>query len=289
MVAYGEAQQKSDSSSIIINRTASDTNICLLNDNNGSVTSAWIPAPGNGQTYYDLLSDLLENHSNLIWNGDYITVKDSNNETFDLVANVDTYANFSDGNNGTIGHHIDFISKTLYKDESKLRSNDTNNGSSTYSNQPFMSSSIVTSFLEARASRLPADLRAHIVNKRCNAPVRTDDGGYDTGTAWVDLGSNSGGLWLPFYREIWGRDWGQLESNPSIYCETSANLVQYPSLNGDALGQRVKYCNGSADDWWTASTLYDYSAYFMYVLSGGYTGYYNPTYAIGIPLCFRFK
>lgn len=278
MISYGEAQP--DSSSIIINRTPSDTNICLLSDTGGTINSAWLPEPsGDLLTYYDVLSDLLTKHSELIWNGDFIRVKDSKGETFDLVANVNTYYSASDGNGGTIGTHIDFISKSLYNDHSKMRSSNNTNGSATYPN-PFMNSSTITAFLTTRASRLPEGLRSHIVNKRCQAPTRgtSTSSSSDNGRAWVNLGSNSGGLWLPFRKEIWGQPEGSCEGY----------FIQYPSLNGNGVGQRAKY---HKDDpfWWAASACSGDSEGFVYVGPDGSYLFSRASSTSGVPLCFRFK
>ena len=282
----GVYKEKVTRESYYINNTPSSHpsgNICLLTDNNGTITSEVLPEPFGDDTYYDVLSYYLENdelRSNVIVNNDYITVTDSNAETFDLVANVNTYYSSSDGNGGTIGTHIDFISKTLYNDYSAMRTTDTTNGSSTYPN-PFMNSETITAFLTTRASRLPEGLRSHIVNKRCQAPTRgtSTSSSSDNGSTWVDLGSNSGGLWLPFRKEIWGQPEGSYEGY----------FIQYPSLNGTSIGQRVKYRNGSAGFWWTASASSGNSDAFVDVDSDGPYDYDTAYYPLGVPLCFRFK
>ena len=261
----------------------SNDSILILEDNNGCVTSDWLPTPPDDKTYYDVLSAILHMESHhrrkFIRDLDYIRVTDSDGETFDLVANIDTYTGFPDGEGGVIGHHIDFISKNLYQDRCPMRPWDSNRGSRALHN-PFMSSGTMTQFLTTKSSRLPFTIKDHIINKRVKVPIRYK-GEEDTGAIWVDLGSNSGGLWLPFYREIWGGDYGDYE--------TASNLVQYPSLNGTADGQRLKYRNGFADGWWTASAFDGDSCYFVGVYTGGNYARYYPTTAYGIPLCFRFK
>ena len=288
-------------------------NICLLTDNNGTVTS--------GYNYtYDFLADVLDSgeYSDYIKDGDWIELTTADGATYRMYANVDTYYGEGEDDDHKIGHHIDFISKELIYGsvasnsgstfsstninswrmnyDTTYNDNGNNNGVATEAS-PFLANNtvhrgseggIIDRLDEYYNSNISAVLKRHIVKKYHNIPTRYDSSGgkvADTGSKWAELPY----LWIPYYKEVWG-DTDNSGSMPTTTYES--HMKQYHSFSSKSdfkVKGDKKNTNTTFDSWWTASARSGTNYHFCSV---GYTGGASSTFAyewyLGAPLCFRF-
>ena len=285
------------------------TNVCLLTDDNGTVTSNY------GFTY-DKLSGILQSgdYKGYIKDGDWIELKTADGATYNMYANVDTY--YGEGEEGKeIGHHIDFISKELIygcvgsggsytyseTDINSWRMNKhayystagNNNGVST-EESPFLANStehrgssggILDKFKTYYDDNINDELKSHIIKKYHNIPIRYSTSGAltnDNGSKWAELPY----LWIPYDMEIFG-------SNKYSTPNFEAHMVQYHSfanISNFKIKYDNKYSTSSAVTWWSASANSTSYESFCTVSGTGLPGAsYASGYRNGTPLCFRFQ
>ena len=268
-------------------------NICILTDNNGTITSDY------GFTY-EKLAQLLStgSFSDYIKNGDWIKLTTSDGATYTMYANIDTYYGLtSDFMGVSVPHHIDFISKELIKGSIGWIYHTNNNASSNNGvsgeSSPFLAAT--SSFKGASSflvmdnlktyynSYIPARLKGYIVKKLQNVPYRyklsetqSDDNG--SGLRYMHY------LWLPYEKEISG-------SNYYATAKYETPMVQYHSFSS-ITDFKIKCETGTTttSPWWTASAATGSSNTFVRVYTTGKidSSYPNST-SMGCPLCFRFQ
>lgn len=217
-----------------------------------------------------------------LYPGDYKKITLTTNEVVIMeIAGIDPYYKCIDQQ---IGHHIDFISRDCLAGGKRMNATDTNNGNATVKN-PWLASELYTTLNDESTgiySKLPSDLKSHIITKRTLAEERYSAGGAvsaNTSWSWQDMGK----LWLPTEIEVFGCN---------IWSEAgwgSGQSIQYPIfkgsykhiLKGDGNG-------GSRCAWWEASARRASAANFCSVNNHGYAVLSAASYTgIRAPLCFR--
>ena len=288
-----------------IKRDAHAGNICLLSDNNGTITS--------GYNYdYEFIANTLEsgNYSDYIKDGDYIELTTADGATYKMIANVDTYYGYGDGTN-TIGHHIDFISNNLIygsinwimNSQSTYSTSGNNNGVAAETS-PFLANTIKYRGSEGIIDKLdtfytnniPGTLKTYICKKYLNVPTRYQEGAgltSDNGSKWADLPY----LWIPYAREVFGDEYEGTFTDRFIssYESTMSQYYTLSATTGNRIKKDLSVGDESANQWWTASASsnpnnlnnYDYIKVDTNGAIG--TGIANPDSPIrGVPICFRF-
>ena len=286
-------------------------NICLLKDDNGTITSDY------GFTY-EILSKILQSgeYDDYIKDGDWIELTTKDGATYTLYANIDTYYGVEISNGLTLGHHIDFISKELIYGSTNTLDNtllhnepnlytwhmnnrcengefDTNNGiEKEYS--PFLSNSsslfhnndeteesgIIDRLNEYFETNFNSKIKPYIVRKYHEIPIRYASKeiiDYDDGNEYALLPY----LWIPYYKEITGINNSKYESNMRQY-NSFKNIKDFRSKRD------YKNPNSTAI-WWTASasnySIDEYRVIINEIIDLNANA--NST-NIGVPLCFRF-
>ena len=286
-----------------------DTNICLLKDCKGQITSDY-------NYTYDFISDGLYqgDFDAYVRDGDWIELTTNDGATYKLYANVDTY--YGEGPDGDkIGHHIDFIGKELIYG-SGCRENganiysSTNKGSwrmnydTTYKSDgnangvanetsPFLANStkyrgteggIIDKLDEYYINNIPTQLKSFIIKKYHKVPTRYQEGTgltKDNGSKWAEMPY----LWIPYEKEIF---------NTNVMSDNTyeSHMKQYHSFSAisDFVLKADNYESNSPFYWWTASSCKDSVSSFSIVTDKGVitndgSAYY---WAVGAPLCFRF-
>jgi hypothetical protein len=234
--------------------------------------------------------------------GDYIPFRASTGYLIKAeVAGIDTYYKYGDV---AVGHHIDFISRDCWPDTHVWNKVNFNNGT-TISPSPFLASDI-KAWLNSEKTKvpnattadpalvdvdytasgvydkLPAELKAVIVQKRLLAPTRYTAGQLLTDEnywAWSDMGN----LWLPyeveiFSREVWGSRNGYSDHGMQQYARFVANMTRVKGL-GDG---------GTRCHWWLAAAHGGSAVDCCRVGYGGISGgYHGATDSLAAPVCFR--
>lgn len=194
------------------------------------------------------------------------------------VAGIDTY--YRTGDTGfEIGHHIDFISKDCYPDPTKWFTADDNNGLS--GNMAPYNKSTVKSFLAGLESKLPAELREVISDKRSILEQRySSTGKIENNTAWG--WANLGRLWIPSEYEVFGSciwsapKWG------------AGQAAQYP-IFANSWQNRVKGIGNGGERcyWWLLSVSGGSTTNACYVGYHGIAVYSGTSSSQRVPICFR--
>ena len=222
------------------------------------------------------------------------------------IAGIDTYYGYGDT---AIGHHIDFVTKTVIDSPFVWNPNDNNNGTSTVP-QPWLASAIyavlngVNNYAKgynnvyhgANASSggifqlLPQALRNVIITKRQILGQRYSGSGlltYDTTWAWGDMGK----LWLPNEVEVYGCEvWGAAHYNGGTYAFESMGAVQYPlfACHGGYNGRVKCKSDNSRAHWWLSAVRGGLSTYACLVSNTGHASYNSTSNATSCaPVCFR--
>ena len=210
--------------------------------------------------------------------GDYKTFK-LGSETIKMqIAGMDTYWRTCDSQ---LGHHIDFISKDCMKTTYKMRSANTNNGTSAQNN-PWLASELYTTLNTTIYNSLPTEIKNLIVTKRTLLESRYSASGTltdSTGWAWGDAGK----LWLPTEYEVFGSVvWGTKGFSGQQH-------VQYPIFANSWLN-RIKGLGdgGGRCNWWLSTADSGFSTDFCLVNSNGLAHHNYASNSFGVPLCFRF-
>lgn len=259
----------------------SDKPKCVLYDNKGVITSEY------GFTY-DSLSEILQNDTwqGKIKNNDYIRLTTLNDETFNLIFNINTYKNYGDEGN-IVDYHIDLISEHLIPSSIgwQMRLDNSNNGTSSEESPYLASTNMIEKLQQYFENNIPDELKNHIIDKRALVPTRYDYHSLedDDERAWKSLGK----MWLPYEVEVFGFvDQGTIR--------WQGGLRHYPCFHD---GSKIVKRNGETGDrcwWWTASAKSESNNAFVVATAGG--SVYNALALvdteetlIGVPLCMRFK
>lgn len=223
------------------------------------------------------------------------------------IAGIDTYYGHGDT---AIGHHIDFVTKTVIDSEVVWNPTDNNNGTSTV-NQPWLASYLyawlngVNNYSTSAYNNvahglnaankgiyqlLPQALKNVIIQKRMIIPSRYSASGlltYSTTWAWGDMGY----LWVPTENEVYGCQVASSSHyNGGTYIFESMGAVQYPlfACHGGYNGRVKCMSNGSRSPWWLCVARGGGTTNACAVSSYG-LAYGNRCTAAGIrvPVCFR--
>ena len=297
----------------VIIREDSESNICLLSDNNGVVTSEY------GYNYKILAGLLYDgNYSEYIKDGDWIEMSTPDGGTYKMYANIDTYYGEGEDDDHKIGHHIDFISDNLiYGSTSRTNGSDNYsatdinswrmNNDTTYSTNgnnngvasetsPFLANStehrsseggIIDKLNTYYDSNISSSLKSYIIKKYHKVPTRYQSGAGltdDNGSKWAEMPY----LWIPYYTEVFGNVASSYP--PSLTYES--HMKQYNSFRSNSnFGTKIdkKDSKDSAWYWWTASARSGFNTAYCMVYSNGSSASNNAYYwNTGAPLCFRF-
>lgn len=205
--------------------------------------------------------------------GDYIPIS-FNGQTLNMqVAGIDCYMN---ANDTEVGHHIDFISRTVPSGMTmNWRGTNDNNGTAD-ENAPYLLSIPYTTLNSTWLGYLPPALQSVIVEKRTLLETRYSPSGALTesnGWKWASLGK----LWLPSIYEVTGTNhWGTPGHSEGCY-------VQYPIFQ-----HNMKYRVKSRSAWWTSTLSGGSASGVVYVNGSGFVSSYNPAgNLLCCPVCFR--
>lgn len=235
--------------------------------------------------------------------GDYIPFVAGGNTIKAEIGGMDTYYQYGDA---AVGHHIDFISRDCWPDTHVLNKVNYNNGTG-ISPHPWLASDLyawlnslsmqVPNATTANPAlvavnysatgvydKLPAALKAVIVNKRALLPVRYTAGALltdDNSWAWADAGK----LWIPSEVEVYGCEhWGSRNGY------SSGGFQQYPLFATNM--KRVKGAGNGGDrcGWWLLSARGGIPSNFAIVYYGGDANTNAASYTgVRAPLCFRIS
>ncbi len=247
--------------------------------------------------------------------GDYIPISFTSPSSFTLnaqVAGINTYKNYGDDGH-IVPSHIDFICDKLWPTTHVMNKKNYNNGVPAFTPEggteiaaqehPWLASDLyhyinslpgyvpdaatenpamtaVDYTADGIYSRLPAALKAVIIEKRAYIPKRfsasellTDDNAGD----WADIGK----LWIPSEVEVYGSPRWSGQTGYGM-----AGFVQYPLFIDNTL--QVKKKSGSRSRWWLLSACSGNTTGFCNVHSSGYAYYHNASFtSIAAPVCFR--
>lgn len=269
----------SGAADIDVNTLYSDKPKCVLYDNKGVITSEYGFA-------YDSLSEILQNDTwqGKIKNNDYIRLTTLNDETFNLIFNINTYKNYGDEGN-IVDYHIDLISEHLIPSSIgwQMRLDNSNNGTSSEESPYLASTNMIEKLQQYFENNIPDELKNHIIDKRALVPTRYDYYSLedDNERKWESLGK----MWLPYEIEVFGFvDQGTIG--------WQGGLRHYPCFHD---GSKIVKRNGETGDrcwWWTASAKSKSTNTFVAATAGGsvYNALVNEEILnIGVPLCMRFK
>lgn len=234
--------------------------------------------------------------------GDWIPFTTSNGVTMKAqVAGIDTYCRYGDS---AVGHHIDFISKTLWPTSFKMNLVNFNNGVSDDKKSPWLSSNGYL-FLNSLAGEVPNEakvggameavdytaggiyyylpdaLKAVIVEKRLYIPTRYSASGLqsnDNAGEW----NNVGKLWLPTEYEIMGASvWGGTQYS-------TMGQVQYP-IFANSMNRLKGTSETGRNAWWTMTAGAGSTTLFVYETTNGYVNNGTASSAYYAPACFRIS
>lgn len=233
--------------------------------------------------------------------GDYIPFVAGDNTIKAEIAGMDTYYQYADA---IVGHHIDFISRDCWPDTHVLNKVNYNNGTG-ISPHPWLASdlyawlnSLSTQVPNATTAnpalvavnysttgvydKLPAALKAVIVNKRALLPMRYTAGALlndDNNWAWADAGK----LWIPSEVEVYGCEhWGSRNGY------SGGGFQQYPIFSGNM--KRIKGAGNGGDrcHWWLLSAYSGSPSVFASVsYSGAADSLAASLTSLRASLCFR--
>lgn len=212
--------------------------------------------------------------------GDYKTITLTGGEVVKMqIAGIDTYYKTT---NQQLGHHIDWISIDCLIDYVQWNTTDNNNGNAT-SPHPWLVSNVYTYLNNTIYSKLPADVKAVIKNKRSLLESRYSASGTLTDSTswdWQDIGN----LWLPNEYEVFGSTvWGTKGYS-------SGQAVQYP-LFANSYMHRVKGKGngGSYCTLWLTTVTSGNSTSCCCVDNGDVANSSASGTSIGVPVCFRIS
>lgn len=224
------------------------------------------------------------------------------------IAGIDTYYGYGDT---PVGHHIDFVTKTVIDSEVTWNPADNNNGTSIVPH-PWLASAVyawlngVNNYNTANAYNkvvhglnaankgiyqlLPAALKNVIIQKRQILGQRYSSSGlltYDTTWDWQNMGY----LWLPNEVEVYGCQIASAAHyNGGTYIFESMGAVQYPlfACHGGYNGRVKCMSNGSRSTWWLSAVHGGNTTHACNVYYYGSANYSRTTIAgIRVPVCFR--
>ena len=193
------------------------------------------------------------------------------------IAGIDTYYKALDVRQG---HHIDWISESLYPDTVKWGT--TNNNGISIDEAPFMSSNVKT-FLDGLEGLLPTEVKEIISIKQFLLEGRYSASGVltdSTSWRWRKLGK----LWLPSEYEIFGSCvWGTPKWSLGV-------TVQYP-LFANSMKNRIKGVDGDNEryHWWLLTAASGMSDAACVVAVTGHGTYAPITSEYRVPICFRIS
>lgn len=215
--------------------------------------------------------------------GDFKTITLTTGEKAVMeAAGIDQYYKCGDQQ---IGHHIDFISRDCLAGTKLFNDTNTNNGTEAEPN-PWRASKLFQTLNEEVYAKLPADLKACIIEKRALLERRySAAGALESSTGWD--WNNMGKLWVPTEVEVFGNTfWSDGDAG---WTGGGGCNLQYPIFYGGAKHIIKGAGNGGGGcAWWEAAACRQSSTSVCYVSGTGLANSYVAAYAgIYAPLCFR--
>ncbi len=233
--------------------------------------------------------------------GDYIPFTTTNGVTLNAqIAGINTYKNYGDS---PVGAHIDFICKELWPTLHPINKVNYNNGTADQQ-YPWLASDAYlwvnslagnvpngtglnpeTVAVDYTANGiyyfLPQQLKNVIIEKKFLPPKRYSASGLltdDNSWGWANIGK----LWFPDECEVYGMPvWG----GKGGYSLGGSGL-QYPLFAGNM--NRLKFRNGSRDNWWLLSPYSGNSTFWCFVGTDGSCSTNSASHSgIATPVCFR--
>lgn len=213
------------------------------------------------------------------------------------IAGIDTYYGYGDT---ALGHHIDFITKTVVNTAIPWQPNNNNNATSVNAH-PWLTSKLyailngvnnyTTSAYNSVAhgyalssgsvlSLLPSALQNVIINKKQLVETRYSASGLLTSSPGWNW-SNMGKLWLPNEFEVYGSPvW-------SAQDYANGNVIQYPIFAGS--NSKIKTNSSGTRTLWWLSVVFDgdYISSCVVANTGGAYYYACSNSTVNIPICFR--
>lgn len=216
-----------------------------------------------------------------IYVGDYIPFQTTDGIMLKAqIAGIDTYYGSNDVSEGTVPHHIDFISKECLPTAVAWTDNGSNNGSAE-NGSPYMISTLKTYLNDTVLSKIPSKIKNHILSKTMLLERRYSSTGELTksqGEEYADVGE----LWVPSEYEVFGSP----KYGTKNYSE--GLQVQYPIFAHNC-SSRIKKVSGLSDAcyWWLLTVSALDAKGICHVDTGGACKdeYYSRTNHV--PVCFR--
>ena len=191
--------------------------------------------------------------------GDTKSVTLTTNEVIELQIAGFNHDTYSDG----VTAPVTFVMKDCLNTKAQMNSSNTNTGG--------YPASAIKTYVETNIyNKLPSDLKAIVapVKKKC----------YTTYNQASSLGEANYDVWLLAEAEVF---------DSVSYTVGNGEGTKYPIFTDNA--SRIKKVNGSANSWWLRSAYSSYSAYFVYVYSGGFVdgNSASGSYGVAVGLCIR--
>ena len=266
-------------------RQHSESNICLLTDNNGYVTSDY-------GFNYEKISRILKDKTTdeYIKDGDWIVIVTNEGYNIKLVLNVNPYLNDeeSEEKTGLDYHHIDFISNDLIPGSSLWNTDDPDKD-----RYDFIIDKLNNEFINTLSDKLVKHIESKEIS--VNSDVVLVFPKYDANfkdeikeitqrhCGVLREKEELGRLWIPFLSEL---------NNCNLHCLNEGNLCVYPSLDKESGGLNKTDKLTNSKIWWTASSyssnLLKRRNYAIHSESESYLKMGTNCDYIAVPLCFRF-
>lgn len=211
--------------------------------------------------------------------GDYKTVALTTGEVVIMeIAGIDPY--FGSGDQEA-GHHILWVSRDCLATTYKMRSNNTNNGTSADPN-PYRASALFSTLQTTIFPTVPAEIRAHVIEMRGSLEMRYSASGTlnnSGGWSWYSRGKAI--LLTPI--EVFGTaGWGEIGwsngGGVNVYLPLFAGSSKHIIKRRGNGGERV--------NWWLAAGYAGNSTNFCDVHRYGNSDYSSASASCGVPLSF---
>lgn len=211
--------------------------------------------------------------------GDYKTVTLTTGEVVIMeIAGIDPY--FGSGDQEA-GHHILWVSRDCLATTYKMRSDNTNNGTSAEPN-PYRASALFSTLQNTIFPTVPAEIRAHVIEMRGLLETRySASGTLNNSNGWDWYSRGKAILLTPI--EVFGTaGWGE-----SGWSNGGGVNVHLPLFAGSSKHIIKRKGNGgSRVQWWLAAASAGYSSDFCNVNFDGDNSNHSASNSFGVTLSF---